>query len=252
LPAPPPRSLWANNVLASRLHALPEIRQRYRERLEALLTSAWDEAALVAEIDRAAAMFAPHVHVRPDAHQDALAAVRGFVNAQRGALAADLATDPRWTMPLPSTYCVRVAGTARGTFSAARGAFPPANPFNGSGTLELVLEGSPVTFTNISAAVGPDNDPSQPRVGAASYGLESNGDLTIPVMLVDPELYAARTLPVDGYDVFGILLRTNVNAATMVETLGFLQGTLTLTDAPTTAGEVVNGSFDLEILRPSN
>lgn len=251
LPAPPPPSLWANNVLASRLHALPEIRQRYRERMESLLTTAWNEAALMAEVDRAAAMFAPYVHVRADAHQTAIANVRNFIMTQRQTLTTDLATDPRWTLPLASTYCVRVAGTARGTFSATRGNFPPANPFAGSGTFELTLEGTPVAFNNISAAAGPDNDPSQPRIAAAAYGLAANGDLTIPLMLVDPELYSVRGLPVDGYDVFGILLQTNLNTPGPIQTLGFLQGTMTFTAAPDAVGETVTGSFDLEVIRGS-
>lgn len=246
----PPPSVWANNHLATRLHALPEMRQRYRERLQALLADAWDEAALVAEVDRAAAMFAPHVHVRADAHQTALANVRNFILAQRGRLEADLATDPRYELPLASSYCVGVAGTARGSFMAMRASFPPANPFNGSGTLEVTLDGTPLVFTNISAASGPDNDPSQPRIAAAVYGLSEGGELTLPVLLVDPELYAARTLPVDGYDVFGILLRTNVNTGGgRLETLGFLQGTLTLTAAPEAPNELVTGTFELEILR---
>ncbi len=249
--APPP-SLWANNVLASRLHALPEIRQRYRERMQSLLATAWNEAALVAEVDRAAAMFAPYVHVRADAHQTALADVRNFIMTQRQTLEADLATDPRWTTPLPDSYCVRIAGTARGTFSAAHAAFPPANPFGGSGTFELTLEGQSVAFQNVSAAAGPDNDPSQPRMAAAAYGLTSNGDLILPVLLVDPELYAVRALDVDGYDVFGILLQTNINTGGPIQTLGFLQGTMTLTAAPSTDGEIVTGSFDLEIIRASN
>jgi hypothetical protein len=247
LPPTIPRSVWANSILTRRLYALDETHRRYQDRLRELLDTVWDEPALLAEIDRVRAMIEPHVHVEPDDFDRGVTAVRDFITAQRDVLETDLAADPAWDVPLLETYCARTAGTASGTFSAPFGDFPPANPFAGSGTLSLTIDGKPLAFQSVTAGAGHDHDPEQPRIGAAPFGLMSDGDLVIAMILVEPEVWAAGTFPIDGFDVFSLVLRANLAAPENASMLGIARGTLTLDAAPTTSGETVSGSFELEL-----
>jgi len=250
LAEPPPPSVWANNLLASRLYGLSASHAAYQQRLRDLLDQAWDETALTAEIDRVEAMLAPYTHVPAADFAADVARVRGFVAGQRATLTADLDTDPSWNVPLPDGYCLTTTGTATGTFSAPIGAFPPANIFAGTGTLEVTLGGNPVSFVAHGAGAGPDGDPSHPRIGAASFGVLGTGTALFPYLLVEPELWVAGDVAVDGYDVFGLLLESaGAGGATL---RGFLRGTLTLDQAPTTAGQTASGSFDLEVIGIGN
>lgn len=248
LPAAPPPSVSANNILVSRLYAIDDTHARYQARLAELLDTVWDEAALTAEIERASAMVESYVHVPADAFTDAVAANRDFVDGQRAVLEADLATDPAWQLPLSASYCAAVAGTVTGTFTAPYQAFPPANVFTGSGTLEVTIDGAPLTFGGVAAGAGPDGDPSHPRIAAAPFGFLPGGGLVLPVMLVEPELWSTGAKAVDGYDVFGILLYQATSTSSL-DLAGFLRGTLTLDAAPATTDATVSGSFDLEIIR---
>lgn len=243
LAAAPPPSIWANNILGSRLYAIDDTHDRYQARLAELLDTVWDEDALIAEIDRASAMIESYVHVPSGAFGDGVDQVRTFVTDQRARLETDLAADPTWDLPLADSFCAEVVGTATGTFTAPYGDFPPANVFTGSGTLEITIDGTPLVFTGVAAAAGPDNDPSHPRIAAATFGFMNGGELILPVMLVEPELWTTGDHAVDGYDVFGVLIRQSAGL------IGFLRGTMTLDAAPSTTDATVSGSFDLEIIR---
>ena len=246
----PPPSVWANNILASRLYATDAGRARYRERLRELLDTVWDEQRLLDEIDRASELVAPHVHVPDAAFEDAVEKVRDFVTDQRDRLEEDLAADPDWTVPLPDSHCAAIKGSASGTFSAPFADFPPENVFAGSGTLAMTLDGADLEFESVFAGAGPNNDPSHPRFTMGPFGVLDGGDILIPAMLVEPEVWTEQTLAVDGYDVFGILVRTNIATPDALVVVGFLRGEVTIDAAPTTDGETVSGSFDLEIIQP--
>lgn len=91
----------ADSRLARRLALLPTARDRYRERIRALLDSAWDAPAMLAEIDAAWLLIAGSVMDesarRPGAFKDfekALRELRTFVDRRRGAILSELdATD---------------------------------------------------------------------------------------------------------------------------------------------------------------
>lgn len=60
-PAPRPHSVSAHGWLTRRLYAIPEVRQMYVARMRELLDTVWNEAALLAELDRIQALLAPYV-----------------------------------------------------------------------------------------------------------------------------------------------------------------------------------------------
>ncbi len=248
LPADTPPSLWANNVLTQALYADADVHAAYQARLAQLLDDVWDEDALVAEVDRVEAMLESHTHVTGTGFADGAERIRTFIRGRRQVIEDDVALDPVWDEPLPDDYCLDIIGTVTGTFSADIDDYPPTNVFGGSGTLEVTLNGTPVDFITVSAGAGPDNDPSHPRMAASAFGFINGGggQAILPVMLVEPELWAAGELPVNGYEVFGILLRAN--SPTDLVSIGFLRGTLMLDAAPTTAGEPASGSFTLDVL----
>lgn len=248
LPQAPPDAVWASGELTRRLYAHPDTHARYQARLRELLDDVWDEDALLDEIDRVAAMIRPHVIAPGGAFDDAVDLVRAFVQSQRDRLVASLDADPAWPFAQPESYCVGVAGTASGTFSTTYDQWPPSNLFGGTGTLEVTLNGTPMTFSTISAGAGPDDAPMHPRTAATTFGFVEGGDVIFPLMLVENELWSAGERSVDGYDVFGVLVQLDLSAPDQPTLLGFLRGTMTLDAAPVTQGDTVSGSFDLEIL----
>lgn len=247
LPGAPPESAWANSILTRRLYALPATRAQYQARLRALLDTVWDEDALNAEIDRVAAMIGPFVTVPRAAFDDAIAAVHDFVDGRRTRLEADLAIDPDWPFPLPDGYCASSRGAITGSFDAPFTAFPPSNVFAGAGTLEMTIDGTPLVFQAVVGAAGPDDNVAHPHVVGAAYGFVDGGDIYIPVLQVEPERWTEGTHPVDGYEVFGVLIVTNA-AGTRNDFLGFVRGTLDLTGATTVEGEHATGTFALELV----
>ena len=88
-----PVSVVANGVLAHRLYAIPEARDRYLERLLYLLDHAWDEDHLLAEVDRMEALVAPAVDPQQSGGvAEAMEEVREVIRGRREAVVEDRGT----------------------------------------------------------------------------------------------------------------------------------------------------------------
>jgi hypothetical protein len=245
----PPASVWANATLPRRLYRHPEGKTRYQARMRELLADVWDETELHAEIDRMEALLAPHIHVSEAQFQDGLTNTREYIDRIRGDIEASLAEDPGWDHTLPDGFCLVSGGTITSTFTATWGQFPAANPFlTGSGTLEVVLDGAPAeVFTSVGVTIGPTEDPSNPKVGLAVFGMREDGTLVFPYMLIDPDRFATQSpLAVDAYEVFAFLLDST--GAGQYSLLGFVRGTLTIDQAEPVPGGTVAGSFAVELI----
>ncbi len=244
----PPPSVWAVNQLSRRLYAHPETHSRYQERMQMLLDTAWDEEALLAEIDRVEALLEPHLQLPEGVFGEDLELVRGFVSSQRSRIEADLAEDPRWDYPMQSDYCLEVAGTVSGTFSSSFGTFPGDNPFSvGTGAFELDLGGAIESLSPVGSAVGYDEDPMHLRVAVSVVGFREDGSLLIVHMTIYPELFdAPAVLDVNAYEVFGALLVMIIGSEPQL--IAFTRGTLVLDEVGRNVGDRVSGGYELEIV----
>lgn len=245
MPESRPQSLSANGWLARRLYAVPEIRAMYVARMQELLDQAWDETAILADLDALEALLAPY------AADEALYAaevdkVRAFVTGRRAAIEAELAGGPpAWDYPARATPCLFPAGTASGTFMTTHGTAQNMNPF-ADGTGALDINGQIPGL--VGAAAGYD---TQSGLGARQQvqvvGVLDDGTIIVAVLFIDPEVWiAGEPLVFDWQTAFGAAYRL-VDGEPVLEGL-FNAGTFTLDAAGTSDGEPVSGSFTADML----
>ena len=244
-----PIAIAANGILAYRLFALPATRQQLFDRQRALLATHWDEPALLAEIARMEALIAPIADaVQGTAWHAAVTGVREFVTGRRAKLTAALDAGPTWTDPLPAYPCLAVAAHVTGTFSTTWGTIGAMNPFTtGSGTMSITIGGTTTTLTPVGAKAGFDPNPpvGQPaRAIVQAFGVRASDNHIIAVSIsIPPGAFFPRTGDLGFFDSFGVVF--DFDPATNQSTqIGFMLGKLTLTQASTTAGAAVSGSFD--------
>lgn len=117
--------VWARGKLAHRLYRTPEGSVAYQQRLASLLESVWNEAALLAEIDRMANLIAPVVG---DTRR-VIDPVRQFVTSRRQQF-NDAFRDgpPPADQPLGDRFCMEEAGNVHSEFSTVWSAIVPTFP----------------------------------------------------------------------------------------------------------------------------
>lgn len=92
-------SVYGQSALAYRLYQLPEIQDRYFERLEELMNDVWNEEALDAEIQRMRALIEPALGGRRDGVLANIEELRAVVAERRGTLDAERRVFGRFPSP---------------------------------------------------------------------------------------------------------------------------------------------------------
>jgi len=245
-----PQSVAATGLLARRLYLLPAVRARYVERVRELLDGVWDEAAILAEVDRMAALIAPVVDDPDGGHAGALEGVRAFVRGRRQAILAELdAGAPAWDYALRDTFCFAPIGHVSGTFATTWNSTSQPDPFAGStASLSGEVQGVPLPVGVAGAAAGLDTQsPEGPR--AIVYVIAPQPDGTVLVVLFSyrPEHFVPGARTPDWDALQGILFRFDPATDTST-TIGMLgQGTVELDRAATTPGGPVSGRFSVDV-----
>lgn len=179
-----PWSVMAIGVITRRLYLHPEGRARYLERLQQLITTAWDVPGMQADIERAQAQIQAALPEGQRArHTERVAELSAFVQDQPARVLAEVLAGPaQWRYPLRDTLCEPEAGAATGRFETTWGTWPTQNAFaTGTGALEGTLSGRRFRSAQGGSAAGLDD------------GL---GVLIVPISLVGGEiLYAFVVLP---------------------------------------------------------
>jgi len=242
-----PVAVAAAGMLPYRLFAMPAMRQQFLDRQRVLLATLWSEPALLAEIARMEALIAPIVDaVEGTAWHGAVNQVRQFVTGRRARLIAALDAGPTWPDPLPGYPCVDVAARVEGTFSTTYGTLGAANPLGtGTGTFSITIGGVTTVLTPVGATAG--NDPNAP-VGQPSSVIQvfgrraSDNHILVVSIGMRPSRFFPRAVDLGFFDASGGVYDYDpgTNTTAMV---GFLLGNLTLTQAASSAGAVVAGSF---------
>ncbi len=98
---------WAYGIVARRLYEIPAGAQAYRDRLESLMDSLWDEAALNAEVDRVVALVSP---VQTPA-AFALSQTREFIDGRRQVFEDTFGNGvEEWDRPQYDRVCMKPQG----------------------------------------------------------------------------------------------------------------------------------------------
>ncbi|MBZ0231801.1 MAG: CotH kinase family protein [Deltaproteobacteria bacterium] len=240
-------AVQVTTMLPRRLYQLPETRDRYVERLRAVLDDVWDVDAMFAEIDRMEELVRPVVLVG-DREQFATAVndVRAFVSGRRAALEADLAGGPPViTAPLREPPCFEEIGSLSGSFSTRWGTTGAPDPFaTGSGSVSGTVNGTPLSVTGVGSTSGMDPNAMPPKAQVAVVAALADGTAGIIVFQVEPSLMAANTdLPIDLGNVVGVVYHYTpaTNGFVLVGLVG--DGTLRIGEYSATDGATVTGSF---------
>ncbi len=202
-----PESVVANGHLARRLYADPETRDQYLDALSDVLATAWDEDALLAEVDRMEALIEPIV-VAYGAGDFAVEVdgAREFIETRRAVLEGELDDGPPvWDRPVTGPPCFEALGTFSGTFDTEYGS-AGGNPFTFQATMDLVLDGAPVAFNLIGSVAGTSgDDPSEAVVQLIGQLPDGNYGLVF-VSLARDRLVPGARLDIDWDQAFGALL----------------------------------------------
>lgn len=247
-----PIAVAANGALAHRLFAIPATRQEFLDRQRALLTSAFDETKLLTEITRMENLIAPIVNsVQGMAWHADVTGVRQFVQGRRAKLVAALDAGPTWTDPLSGYPCLAIQAHATGTFSTTWGTIGAANPFTtGTGTFSLTVGTVTTTLTPVGARAGLDPTPAPGTSAQAMVQVfgqrASDGHILVFSMAIPPAIFFARTGTLGFFDSNAAVYDFDPATNTTVY-VGFTLGKFTLTQASTTSGATITGSFDANV-----
>jgi hypothetical protein len=237
---PRPLSVLAWARLPDRLYAVEQSRERFRSTLRTLLNEHWNEAALLAEVDRIALLLGNR------ASASELDAQRTFIRNRRAELQQELdATAPAWTIAeRPTLMCQPernsvVTGSFRTTWGDLAQYAPSADNL-----VDVVLDGTRQTFSGVYA----------------SAGLDGSGTPTLQVgaPLPDGRLVAARfflrevpTAPgevaLHGFETYGAIVRgKDENNYAMDGFIG--DGKIVFEQASPASGAALSGHFEAKLI----
>lgn len=259
-------AVHAEAILPNRLYHTAGIPERYRQTMLQVLEDAWNETALLAEVDRIENMTQGHLHEAQVQSArasgwgiQALTAdrVREFVRKRRDTMLGELEKSPVAIAEKPRTpmYSEEV-GTARGSLKTRWSAASSQDPTEGEVQVALMLDGQEVELAELQAAAHPLQLPGfrgfggnrewTPPATIELKGIRSSDDkpLTLTLMVDQANVTNTQNQPVQ---VSGMFLEGNPGFG-----FGFtgkmVSGTLNLSEGGTTAGDVIAGTFDVRIV----
>jgi hypothetical protein len=232
-------AMFAYSTVTQRLANFSAMRARYRDQMNALLGSVWNESAILAEINRMDALLRPFAG---DLSQ-AIQSVRDFVNARRAQIIAGLNNLPTSSPPLSIiSPCLVQNGVISGAFTASWGTTGVVPPLQtGFSRATGAVSHVPLQVESGYADSGLSVTDPNPYVGLLNlYFVRKNGALAaVTARLDSTKLVTGATLPIDGKQVDATFLFLDG-----VATGGFFNnGTMTIYSSLTAPGGRVCGTF---------
>jgi len=239
------RTVFDNAALSNRLWRIPSIRNAYAAEIDELITTVWDEAALLAEIDRMEALITPVAGPLPGVSD-----TEAWISGRAARVAADFAEGPpELASVLPEKMCLEVRGHVSGDFSSPFfSALPQGLPADTTLTeVDFELDGS-TSLIPLAAGFGYDpvffNMLTLRPLGLTSYpyGLAFNIVLEEEDIVADPEIEIAVS---DSITSALMSFHATTGAAVMVGMM--VNSTLAFDEADLTPGGMVSGSFGSDL-----
>ena len=237
---PTPVSTFGGSELSARLWRIPDVRERYVERLRDLMDELWDEAELDAQVD--------WIGKLTGAPTTQLNGIKQFIDQRQGYIEAELeGIVPPWPgTPRRSPAVCHEPATTSGTFEL-RWTDTHTYATGGKLTFQIPIAGKPLELNaDTVSAAGPVQELDDPAHGSpriAFTGTSSADGRKIWVGLYIPLLaWAAGEIPFHGYETYGLVLELLPNGG--FKRLGVIgDGTITLQSAGRTDGALVKGSW---------
>ena len=230
-----PMSVIGVGILAHRLYNSEDGAAKYRSTLRSLLQSAWNEKALLAEVDRLEALLTPALPSSAGFKAN-LQSVRRFIKNRRAELAPELDGPAPVLKSKPLELAKRrIVGRFTGKFSTTG---------NRQNTAELsgTLWDQPLTIRDVSMdlQIPPRTEPSSDddaRIMMQFALTTDTGSQYYLYLAIDPDSYATgKPIPIDNTRIQGMF-------ASQERHIGMLRGSLTLTEASKTPA----GHFTAEV-----
>jgi hypothetical protein len=234
-----PVATFAYARLPRRLYEYEPTRERYYRALREVLETAWNEGALLAEIDNMAAVLGMNV--------GSLSSLRSFVNTRRADIERELANPGvPWTLgERQLRQCNPAAITpVRGTFTTT---WNGGDMANAETTFELSLDGKPQLFTAVASSAGSalatlivGGPPTLRLIGT----LEDGSRVTASFSLSATPPRGPGEVLMHGYETYGVVSRSG-RSAMGGGTLGYIgEGKLIFEQVALTPGAPVVGRLE--------
>ncbi len=247
-----PASVSARAHLARRLYLHPQGRARYVATMELLLAEVWDEDALIASINRMAALVQSGVPAgQREAHSTDLVVLRTFVRARRARIVRELRRGGAdWDDPPSIAPCRWSIGTLQATFAAVYGGASGRNislTFTDLDGVETPLEDVGIAATDGAFRTWP-RYPTLVINGAFSRDTEffARGRRMQLFVFVARERFGPGSVALDGDTAFGWAYRQPSDPRWIFPAL-LWDGALTLDAASAVPGAPVNGTFTTDV-----
>lgn len=246
----PPPAVYAQGALANRLAFAPGMLDRYRRRLEEILDTVWNEADLLAEVDRLEHLLAPYLAPAQAGAGTSLDAVRDFIRRRRAEIEKSFES---WPPELPESFrrpmTTKRVGSVSGTFATVQRAEADDEHPPGDIAVALTLADETVAYvpTTVSAYPLPLPGPWGRSTADAPLGVTVSGTradgrpLTLTLML-DRRLVREST---GGFAAGGML--TEGPGFFGSGPMRLVGGTVTLGDRGLDPGTRISGTFALAI-----
>ncbi|HET6331758.1 MAG TPA: CotH kinase family protein [Polyangiales bacterium] len=237
---PRPQSVYAWSRLPNRLYAIEQSRERFRTTLRNLLTSVWSEAALLAEVDRIAALLGDR------ADPSELTAQRNFLINRRAELMQELdGPAPQWTIAdRPPLMCQPERNSAvTGSFNTTWGNLSAYSP-SAMNVLDVVLDGTRQTFSGVFASAGLDGD-GVPTVQVGA--LLPDGRLVAARFFLSEVPSGPAEVALHGFETYGAVVRGKNESEYALD--GFVSaGKLVFDRASLASGAALSGHFEAQLI----
>ena len=247
---------FATGMLARRLFLYQPTRDQYVQRVFELLSSVWNEQALVNEINRMVALIQPYVPadevgVFPLLIQSA----RSFVNQRRAQLEGLLQPQPPpWNEEIREPFCFPLIGDLTVSFNTTWGTYGVADPFStGGGTYAGSVQGAAQALS-VRTVAGFDTVPEAADMAIILIVVALNDGryLLIQAETDSALLEPGLTMAVDISPTECFLFEMNPATGNSTELIGVLgEGTLHFEQIDTINGSDVRGTLEASVYAPT-
>ena len=248
----PPPSVLALSAIPNRLYNNADWLSKYIVRLKELLDTVWNEDALLATVDRMAAIVQQHAlpEAKAPAAEDTRR-VQKFILKRQGEILADITPEPPGWPEAEVAATAAESGSMELSFETTWGSNKSANPLAEGVVTRLLLNENEESVEGVAVIAGhasPEEQAILPGAGElasiAIFGVEPDGSVSgLTIVLPLAQLTGGATLVIGEDGIAGGVWTIPAGSAAPDSFSPFTTGTLELSEAGTEPGAAIVGSF---------
>ena len=237
-----PRSVIGTGILANRLYNSRDGASKYRDTLRSILEKAWNEDALLREVNRLEALLAPLAGSQAADFRGNIEYVRSFIRARRAEITPELdgPVPPLKSRPLEFAKR-RNVGHFSGRFQADLSNGNASRESAGSVSLSGTLWDEKLVFRDVIVRTQLPDARSEERILIMFQGAASGNRRYVLYFAIDPESYTTgKAIAVDNTRIMGTF-------GSQERSIGMLRGSLQLTKAGKAPNGEIAGEFSVDV-----